>query len=78
MEWSEVIKIDTKERKVTKDVVKNTNAWKYFIRNGPFHASMANRLENEYIDGGELILGWFLYFSIVSKYVFDKMTNSKN
>ena len=31
--WNEVIRSDLKERKVNKDIIKDKNAWKSFIRN---------------------------------------------
>ena len=40
---NKVIRSDLKERKVSKDLAKDRNAWKSFIRNCPTHASMENR-----------------------------------
>ena len=41
--WNELIRIDLKERKVGKDIAKDTNTWKSFIRNCRTYASMENR-----------------------------------
>ena len=41
--WSEVIRSDLKERRVTKGIAKDRNAWKSFVRNRPTHASTENR-----------------------------------
>ena len=41
--WNEVIRRDLKERKVIKDMAKDRNAWKFYIRNCPTHASIENR-----------------------------------
>ena len=37
--WNQIIRIDLKERKVSKD----RNAWNFFVRNRAIHASMKNR-----------------------------------
>ena len=39
-----------KERKVSKDIAKDRNAWKSFIRNSPINANMENRCLTEYDD----------------------------
>ena len=41
--WNEVIRSDMKERKINKEIAKDRNAWKTFIRNRPTHAGMENR-----------------------------------
>ena len=41
--WNEVIRSDLKERKIIKDITKENNAWKSFMRNPSIHASMKNR-----------------------------------
>ena len=39
----EVIRSDLKESKVSKNIAKDINAWKFLIRNRPTHGSMENR-----------------------------------
>ena len=45
-----VIRSDLKERKVSKDIAKDRNAGKSFIRNYPSPTSITNRHKNEYDD----------------------------
>ena len=42
--WNEVISNDLQQKKVSKDLNKDRNALKSFIRNGPTHKSMENKL----------------------------------
>ena len=40
--YNEVIRDDLNERKASKDIAKDRNTWKCFMRNRPSHASMEN------------------------------------
>ena len=35
--WNEVVRSDLKERKVSRDLAKDRDVWKSFIRNQPTH-----------------------------------------
>ena len=41
--WNEVIRSDLKERKVSKDIHKDINVWKSFIRNLLTYVNMKDR-----------------------------------
>ena len=40
--WNEVIRSDLTERKVNRDIIKGSNAWKSFIRNYQTHSGINN------------------------------------
>ena len=42
--WNELIRSDLKEKKANRDIAKEKNTWKFFIRNRPTHASMGKNL----------------------------------
>ena len=60
--WNEEIRNDLKERKASKDIPKDTNACRSFIRNHPTCESMRNRGQDEYNDDMMMISFLLLTF----------------
>ena len=48
--WNQVIRYNLKEMKVSKNLAKDRNSWRSFIRNHPTHANIQNRSQIKYDD----------------------------